>query len=274
LNKEPKISVISACYNHGKFINEMVDSVINQTFDDYEIVIVNDGSTDNTAEILNKITDQKVRIIHTENHGPADARNSAIKLARASIIMNLDADDKIAPDLLEKAYRIFSSGPNVGIVHSGASFFGAKSGEYKISEYNLESMLFDNRIISQAFFRKEDWQSVGGYSRELIYGLEDWDFWLLIIELGREVVNIPEKLVYYRTYRNHEECRSNKLKKDRMKVLETQVTIFRRHQKLYSTCPEAWEHFSKLEKKFKNENVLVRFLKTSLYNFIKIFYWK
>ena len=109
MNKEPKISVITACYNHGKFINEMIESVIQQTFEDYEIIIVNDGSTDDTAEILKNITHEKVKIIHTENHGPADARNTAIKHARAPLIMNLDADDKIAPGLLEKAYKIFST---------------------------------------------------------------------------------------------------------------------------------------------------------------------
>jgi glycosyltransferase involved in cell wall biosynthesis len=272
LNKKPKISVVSACFNQGKFINEMVESVFSQTFNDFEIIIVNDGSTDDTEEILKAINHERVRIIHTENHGPANARNTAIKNASASIIMNLDADDKIAPDLLEKAYDIFVSRANAGIVYCDAGFFGAKSGKFNIAEYTLESMLFNNRIISLAFFRKEDWQAVSGYSGELIYGLEDWDFWLLIIELGRDVVKIPEKLVYYRTYRNNEECRSGRRKADRMKVLESMVIIFRRHKKLYSTCPRAWKHFSKLEKKFDNENSLSRLVKTSIYNNLKKYY--
>ncbi len=169
MDKNPKISVISACYNHGKFIDEMLASVLAQSFQDYEVIIVNDGSNDDTEDILKKITHEKVRIIHTRNNGPAFARNLAIENARAPIIMNLDSDDKIAPDLLEKAYKVFCVDPEAGIVYSDAECFGAKTGKYEIGEYTFESMLFDNRIISQAFFRKKDWESVGGYSDELIY---------------------------------------------------------------------------------------------------------
>lgn len=274
MNIEPRISIISACFNHGKFINEMLESVYKQTFEDYEIIIVNDGSTDNTAEILQSITHEKVKIIHTENHGPAEARNTAIKHARAPIIMNLDADDKIASDLLEKAYKTFRSGPNIGIVYSDTEFFGAKSGNFDIAEYSLETMLFDNRIISMAFFKKEDWGLVGGYSGELMYGLEDWDFWLLIIELGRKVVKIPEKLVYYRTYENFADCRSGRRKTDRRKMLESLINIFHRHEKLYSTCPKAWKYFSKLEKKFKDECFLVRLWKNCYYKLKQKYYYK
>ncbi len=252
----------------------MVDSVLNQTFKGFEIIIVNDGSTDDTAEILQTIIHNKIKIIHTENHGPASARNTAIKNSGASIIMNLDADDRIAPDLLGKAYKLFCSNSNIGIVYSDAECFGAKSGKFEIGEYSLETMLFDNRIISQAFFRKEDWKLLGGYSNELIYGLEDWDFWLQIIELGREVVKIPEKLVYYQTYGNLAECRSGRRKKDRMKMIESQIIIFQRHKKLYSAYPKALNYFSNLEKEFHNENFLFRLLKNGYWRFMQKYYWK
>lgn len=247
----------------------MLESVLSQTFQDFEIIIVNDGSTDNTAEILQKIRHEKVRIIHTENRGLSEARNTAIKEARALIIMNLDADDKIAPELLEKAYKLFYGRPNVGIVYCDVECFGAKSGKFKIGEYSLKTMLYDNRIISNSFFRKEDWNSVGGYSNELIYGLEDWDFWLMIIELGREVVKVPEKLVYYRTYKDLSECRSGRRKLDRMKILESMVIISHRHEKLISAFPGALRKFSKLEKRFRNENNIVRLVKNRLNIYIQ-----
>ena len=274
MNKEPKISIISACYKHGKFINEMIESVFRQTFEDYEIIIVNDGSTDDTANILNKIHHEKIKIVHTENHGPASARNTAIQYARASVIMNLDADDKISTDLLEKAYEVFEKGTNIGIVYCDTEFFGARSGKFNIGEYTKEAMLFNNRITSLALFRKEDWQSVDGYSDELIYGLEDWDFWLMIIGLGREVVKIPDAVAYYRTYKNIKDSRSGRRKMNRLKGLKSQILIFRRHKKLYSAYPKALEYVSNIEKKINNENLLVRFLKNCKYNYMKEYYYK
>lgn len=272
--KEPKISVVTACYNHGKYINEMIGSVFSQTFEDYEIIIVNDGSTDETAEILTSIVHEKVKIIHTENQGPAGARNTAIKFARAPLIMNLDADDKIAPEFLDKAYKIITGGSNIGIVYCDAECFGARSGKFEIGEYTIEAMLFENRITSLALFRKEDWLKVGGYSGELIHGLEDWDFWLMIIELGREVIKIPEALVYYRTYKNLPESRSGRRKTNRLKTLESQVILFQRHRKLYSGYPEAQEYYLRIKEKFNVENLMIRFIKNHMYKYMRKYYWK
>lgn len=132
--------------------------------------------------------------------------------------------------------------------------------------------MFDNRIIAP-FFRKEDWQTVGGYSGELIYGLEDWDFYLMIIELGRDVVKIPEKLYYYRIHVNTAESRSGRMKKDRQKLVESLLYIFHRHEKLYSASPKAMKYFSNFEKKHKNENSLVRLIKTHIYRLKQKYYY-
>jgi glycosyltransferase involved in cell wall biosynthesis len=269
---EPKISIITACYNHGRFIHEQLESVFDQTFKDFEVIIVNDGSTDDTYDILQKITHEKVTIINIENHGPAYARNLAIENAKAPLIMNLDADDKISSDLLEKAYNLFCSDSEIGIVHCDAECFGAKTGKFDIGEYTLESMLYDNRIISQSFFRKNDWRIVGGYSGDLMYGLEDWDFWLSIIETGCTVIKIPEMLVHYRTYKNFEECRSGRRKNDRIRMLTSLVAVFQRHKKLYSNFPGTWQHFSKLEKKLQSENVLLRQIKNLCYKYLYMTY--
>jgi len=265
----PKISVITPCYNHGKYIGEMLESLVQQTFQAFEVIIVNDGSTDDTREILDRLDHPNIRVIHTENFGPAHARNLAIENATAPVIMNLDADDRIAPTLLEKAFDVFQSDPAVGIVYCDALFFGARSGKFEIEEYTKENMLFDNRIISQSFFHKSDWELAGGYSDELLYGAEDWDFWLSVLELGRRVIKIPEPLVYYRTYTNPEQSRSGRRKNDRIRMRTTQLQIYHRHEKLYRSSPAAWEYFTRLEKKANSETLIERKVKDYWYKQIR-----
>jgi len=261
----PAISVISACYNHGKYVAEMVASVLAQTFHDYELIIVNDGSTDDTREVLDGLRVPRVRVVHTDNRGPALARNRAIEEARASLILNLDADDRIASTLLEKAHAVFLSHPDVRIVTCGDCFFGAKSGPFRLPAFALETMLTDNVIISSSFFRKEDWQRVGGYSNEFHFGLEDWDFWLSLIELGGEVYTIPEELHFYRTYPRARSCRSGRRKASRKKMVPALLTIFDRHAELYSMCPKARDRMLRLRKQWETEGVLMRGLKEILH---------
>ena len=256
----PKVSIITPCYNHGKYIHEMLESLYNQTFQDFEVIIVNDGSSDNTKEILNSLQHKKVTVIHTDNFGPAHARNLAIKKARAEILMNLDADNKIQPTFIEKCVEIFDNQPNVGIVYSDLEFFGAKTGIFHLEEYSLESMLKANCIDGNACFRKADWRRTNGYSSKLVHGYEDFDFWLSIIELQREIYKIKESLVYYRTYGNPAESRSGRRKLYPERVQEVMVQAFQNHKKLYAKVPEVYNYFVTLEMQLidkRNKSVII-----------------
>ncbi|WP_421658641.1 glycosyltransferase family 2 protein [Leptothermofonsia sp. ETS-13] len=225
----PIVSVVMPCYNQGKYVDEAVGSVLNQTFQSFEIILINDGSTDEeTNQILGNYQKPGVTVLHTENRGPAAARNTGIQYARGQYILPLDADDRIAPTYLEQAVRILDENPNVGIVYCEAEFFGEKTGKFDLPGFNFPGILLGNMIFNSSFYRKADWEKVGGYKNDF-RGWEDYDFWLSLIELGREVVRIPEVLYYYRQINS---SRSNSM--TRQSWIEDYTHLFRNHTELYS----------------------------------------
>ena len=195
----PKISVIIPCYNQGAYLDEAVQSVLAQTFQDFEILIVDDGSTDaETVGILRDPTWPRTRVIRTENQGLAAARNNGIHEARGAYILPLDADDRIGPDYLAEAARILDRHPEIGIVYCEAAYFGARSDHWHLPDYTPDQMLFQNLIFCSALFRRADWERAGGYNINMVYGWEDWDFWLSLIHLGVKVYRIPKVHFFYR----------------------------------------------------------------------------
>ncbi|MHB8120990.1 MAG: glycosyltransferase family 2 protein [Desulfuromonadaceae bacterium] len=195
----PRVSVIIPCYNHGEYLDEAVDSILAQTFRDFEIIIVNDGSTDaQTIATLENYQRPHTRVLHTSNQGLAMARNNGIREACGEFILPLDADDRVAPDYLEKGVAIMDASPGTGIVYCLADCFGAQQGRWDIPEYSPRGMLLTNLIFCCSLFRKSSWEQTAGYNPNMNRGWEDWDFWLSLIERGCTVQRIPEVLFFYR----------------------------------------------------------------------------
>lgn len=224
-----KVSVIIPCFNQGQYLHDAVNSVLDQTYADFEIIIVNDGSTESyTKNLLETFNRPKTRVVHTSNQGLASARNNGIREASGIYILPLDADDKIEPEYMRKAVDLLDNDEELGIIYCLGKFFGERKGIFYLNEFNLKNMLLDSRIFCSAFFRRDDWALVKGYNPNMIYGWEDWDFWLSIIELGRKTFMIPEILF---------KCRSRK--KSMIRSMTTQqkidmhVQLFRNHHELY-----------------------------------------
>lgn len=195
----PRVSVIIPCYNQGQYLDEAVNSVLKQTYQDYEIIIVNDGSTDEfTINLLNNYHRLKTRVIHTTNQGLPSARNNGIREAKGVYILPLDADDKIGFTYLERAVKVLDDNEDIGIVYCEAEFFGKKTGKWELPKYQFPEFIISNCIFASAFFRRSDWESVKGYKSVMKYGWEDHEFWLSLIELKREIYQIPEIIFYYR----------------------------------------------------------------------------
>ena len=235
------VTVVIPCYNAGAYLREAVESALAQTHPYLDVVIVDDGSTDPaTLELLDSARWERTTILRQENRGPAAARNRAIEAARGEFILPLDADDRIDPSYAEKALRVFERMPDVGIVYCKALKFGKESGPWLLPAYSLREMVIDNVIFITAMFRQADWQRVGGFNERLRMGVEDYEFWLKLLSIGREVVQLEEYLFHYRV---HEVSRTTRFKKNPETVVATYAEIFRTHRNFFAEHAEfLFEH--------------------------------
>lgn len=194
------VSVIMPCYNDGAYIEESIACVWEQTYPSIELIIIDDGSDDeNTINTLNKVKeDKRCRVLKTNHAGPSGARNEGIRQARGKYILPLDSDDLIDKTYIEKAVKAIEEKPERGVVYCYADLFGEMSGRWDLPNYSFQQMLRDNVVFITALFYKEDWEKVGGFNLNMKTGMEDYDFWIGILEIGREIYQIPEVLFHYR----------------------------------------------------------------------------
>lgn len=194
----PKVSVIITCYNYGCYLDQCVDSVLAQTMQDYEIIIIDDNSADGTSkDIVLKQKEKDTRIItimNQENIGPSNCRNVAISRCSGKYILPLDADDYIDKNLLLKFSNALDR--NLGqFVYSNYTVFGDREGKVDVPEFSKDKLLKSNICVCCSMFRKTDWLRCGGYKN---IGYEDWELWLTFAEMGMFGYRVPEYLFYYR----------------------------------------------------------------------------
>jgi glycosyltransferase involved in cell wall biosynthesis len=244
-----KVSIIIPCFNQGKYLKDSISSVLHQTYQDFEIIIVDDGSTDNkTQRIFQKISHPQIKVIHQKNMGLASARNTGILHAKGTYILPLDADDKIKNTFLEKTVPVLEKNPCVGIVGGKTKLFGI---EQQVLEcgYSFPEMLSQNFLQCTQLFRKKDWEKVGGYNPNMIYGFEDWDFWLSLIEAGYTVHKFDEILFFYRKRR---ESMLHGMTAKKIDLMHKQ--LIKNHPSLYKKYP------SEKKKLLYKDNSFIRFL--------------
>ena len=200
VNRPPKVSVIIPCFNHGEFLPEAVASVTAAKRDDVEIIVVDDGSTDErTRTETDRLIAEGIKVIRQENQGLAAARNAGIAASKAEYIFPLDADDHLRPDCLEHAIRILGSDPKVGVVYGDGEYFGIRTGRWRIGVFNPDQLMRWNFIPCCAVYRRSVWEQNCGYDGSMpVQGFEDWDFWLGALERGWQLAYVPEILFDYR----------------------------------------------------------------------------
>jgi len=239
------VSLIVPCYNQSQFLPETLQCVLDQTYQNWECIVVNDGSPDNTEEVaLSWVKrDSRFRYLLKQNGGVSEARNWGIKQSSGKYILPLDADDVIEKTYLEKSVQVLDQNETIGIVYCRAAYFGDKKGSWEIPEHSLKRSLFFNTIFCTALFRRSDFDKTEGYKTNMIHGYEDWDFWLYLIEQGVSVYKIPEKLFFYRIKAN---SRNNSI--DWEKLIELYNQIILNHYPLY-------------KKHFRNPFIVIEYLR-------------
>jgi len=200
MNRKPEVSVIIPCYNHGQYIDEAVDSVLAQTFQNFEINIVNDCSTDGSEKQINAqlLKDPRIHVInHEVNKGLPASRNTGIRPALGRYISTLDADDTFVPDALMKCYKAINF-MNLDIIYYAVQEFGTSHNILKAMPYNFDRLLLGNFMPSSIFFFKKHWEEIGGYNETMTDGYEDWEFNIHMGEHGHFGLPIKEPLLNYR----------------------------------------------------------------------------
>ncbi|HEC91432.1 MAG TPA: glycosyltransferase [Candidatus Atribacteria bacterium] len=231
----PKVSVIITVYNEERYLKEAIESILAQSFKNFELVIVNDGSTDDTAKILDhyKNKDSRMKTItHTTRMGQSKARNEAINNSSGEYIAILDADDISLPYRLEEQVKFIESHKEIGLVGSAAYKIDEKGGILGVipviecNEDIQKELLVRNCFVhSSIMFRREIFRKIGGYREEFI-AAQDYDFILRIAE-NCKVHNLKRVLVKRRVNLQGISIVKNTLQK-RFKMLAQQLAYQRR----------------------------------------------
>jgi len=223
-----KVTVIIPCFNDGLYLKDSVQSIFDQTFDNCNIIIVDDASTDHLTESIleSLVKDSALQVVHLEsNQGTACSRNKGISLTDSPYILTLDANDKFAATFLEKAVAVLDKNPNIGVVTCGVQEFGLQNLYWLPKGGKIGDFLVENNCCGNALFRRKFWEDAGGYDGNIAY--EDWDFWISGTSKGWEVHVINEPLFYYR------KLRKSKTTRDAPQKAYIYKQIVKKHKDIY-----------------------------------------
>ncbi|MBX3348220.1 MAG: glycosyltransferase family 2 protein [Nitrospira sp.] len=225
MHTEPLVSVLLPVYNAASYVQEAIESILRQTYRNFELIVVDDGSTDESGRVIQTITDPRIRVVHQPNRGLSAALNRAIEMAQGVYLARQDADDLSLPQRLDRQVDFLEAHPAVGMVGTWAEVrtdtpksdnVYAPPTDNHLLKFEL---LFDNPFIhSSVMIRKHVLVCVGVYTQEASVRAEDYDLWSRIVR-EFDVSNLSEMLNVYRDAPN------SKLKRERDAILENVINI-------------------------------------------------
>ena len=229
----PKISVIVTNYNYGRYLYECVMSIRKQSFQDFELIIVDDASKDGSASLVPQLADKSV--MFSKNQGTTAASNAGVKIATGEFCVLVNADDRISPDFLKNTLAGFDSDPKLAVVYTDFWHFGKGLDGKEINNgivfptWDLDTLKKFNFILCSALFKKSVFEEVGGFLVD--FGMEDYDLWLRMGLAGYTGKKVEGYLYEYRAHesnRTHEinvHWAMEKIKALRLKGPKTQFSL-------------------------------------------------
>ncbi len=265
----PEVSVIMPCYNQAAYVTEALESLKKQTFTNWECILVSDGSRDNVAEVVNAFCmgDDRFIFLNTENGGPSAARNFGITQAKAAFILPLDADDKISANYIEECLNTIKSSPEIKLVYGAGEKFGLVDEIWNTKKYSWDALLFGNMIHNCGMHRKTDWAKTGGYDINMRDGLEDWEYWINLLDKNAHVVKLETIKLYWRI----KSISRTTLLKESGKVARANRYVYQKHATLYA------DYFTdpmQLYTKYKEVSNIAEYALANSFKFFLLQQWK
>lgn len=200
--RKPLVSIVMPTRNHGHFIRQSIDSVLNQSYENVELLVMDGASTDNTVEILKSYGD-RIRWISEPDKGQADAINKGMKLLHGEILAYLNSDDVLLPGALEKAITYFNDHPECDMVYGNADYIdvdGAVIGKYHTADYSFERLMRDCCVCQPAaFWRRRIAERIGPFDVSMQTAM-DYEYWLRMAKSGAIIHHTHEKLAQSRLH--------------------------------------------------------------------------
>ena len=232
-----RVSVVIPCFNYGRYLAEAVESVLAQSLRDFEVIIVDDGSTDDSRTVAQTLIEAHpnvpIRLIAQPNCGsPGRTRNVGIAAAHGEYIVCLDADDRLHPEYLARCVAALEAHDDAAIAYGDLQMFGGDDTLHVPPEWDTRVQLDCNFLDVVSMFRRRAWSQAGGYDTEI--GYEDWDLWIGLIEQGWTGVKAPGALWYYRKHG------SGVFAQHTARDQEIKAQIVLKHSGLYNDRQREW----------------------------------
>jgi glycosyltransferase involved in cell wall biosynthesis len=229
---EPLISIVVRCHNYGRYLPEAIESALAQDYPNLEVIVIDDGSTDDSLEVASRYRD-RVKVFTQQNEGLARTSNRGASEAKGEYVMFLDADDRLEPTYVSELHDALDRKPEASFAYCSARLFGAESRIAPARPFSAFSLVRGrNYVNTSALTRRGDYLDAGGYPKDLGEGaFDDWDFWLTMVKRGHRGTYVPKPLLLWR---RHEGGSKNPPSRGTSEI-ET-ARIRERHLELHSTA--------------------------------------